>query len=317
MSQAGCLRTLGRESSWRYTFISIPSRGVICICIVSLLLLLLSFCSAKAGFERRYSGTRSLSTGGTLCAFGEDPWSFYYNPAHASKLNELSAFFIPSVFGIQEVKSTGIACRDNLLGIDLGGAVQTFGFELYRENVFTLNLSVPVYDFLFVGANANANLLFIKDYGTDFSFSFDAGAKMFLSRNFAIGFTTTNLNSASATLSGDRLPQTFTGGIAFESDELNVGLEYFKELGFPSSVKIAAEYWPVDFIGVRAGSSSGTNSFNAGLAVRFLSFRFEYGAAFHQLLGVTQSFGISFDLSHDDKPEFQKIEEYRERLRRK
>jgi hypothetical protein len=317
VSQVGYLGTPGRNPSRRHAFTSIQLRDVIRICIASSLFVSLSFRTAEAGFERRYSGTRSLSTGGTLCAFGEDPWSFYYNPAHAAKLNELSAFFIPSVFGIQEVKSTGIAYRDNLLGIDLGGAVQTFGFELYRENVFTLNLSVPVYDFLFVGANANANHLFIKDYGTDFSFSFDTGAKMFLSRNFAIGVMTTNLNSASATLSGDRLPQTFTGGIAFESDELNVGLEYFKELGFPSSVKIAAEYSPVDFIIARAGSSSGTNSFNAGVAVRFLSFRFEYGAAFHQLLGVTQSFGISFDLSHDDKSEFQQIEEYRERLRKK
>lgn len=204
-----------------------------------------------------------------------------------------------------------------MLGIDFSGAAQTFGFDLYRETVFTLNLSVPVYDFLFVGANANANHLYIKDYGTDLSISIDAGAKMFLSKNFSIGVTTTNLNSASATLSNDRLPQTFTGGIAFESDELNVGLEYFKELGFPSSVKIAAEYSPVRFISVGVGSSSGTNSFNAGVAVRFSSFQIEYGAAFHQMLGVTQSFGVSFNFLADDKSEFERIEEYREEIRRK
>jgi hypothetical protein len=283
-------------------------------CIVLLLIAAASFNDVYAGFERRYSGTRSIATGGTLCAFGEDPWSFYYNPAHAADIRELSAFFIPSVLGIQEIKSTGIAYRDNLWGIDFSGAAQTFGFDLYRESVFTINLSVPVYNFLFVGANANLNHLYIKDYGTDLSVSLDAGAKMFLSRNFSLGFSTTNLNSASATLSKDRLPQTFSGGIAFESDELNVGLEYFKELGFPSSVRIAAEYSPVKFVTVRAGSASGTNSFNAGIAVRFSSFELEYGAAFHQVLGVTQSFGVSFDLSHDGKSEFEKIEEYREAL---
>jgi len=282
-----------------------------------MMLALTLFRDAHAGFERRYSGTRSISTGGTLCAFGEDPWSFYYNPAHAAKISDLSVFLIPSVLGIQDVKSTGIAYRDYLWGVDFSGAAQTFGFDLYRENVFTLNLSVPVYDFLFLGANVNANHLYISDYGTDLSFSLDAGAKMFLSKNFAIGLTTTNLNSASETLSKDRLPQTFTGGVAFESDELNVGLEYFKELGFPSSLKIAAEYSPVKFITVRAGSASGTESFNAGVAVRFMSFELEYGAAFHQVLGVTQSFGVSFNFLHDDKSEYERIEEYRKELRRR
>ncbi len=286
---------------------------------VYILFLLCLICSSRvhAGFERRYSGTRSLGTAGTLCAFGEDPWSLYYNPAHAAEIRELSIFYVPTFFGIQEIKSTGIAYRDNFLGIDFGGAAQTFGFDLYRENVFTLNLSVPLYNFLFVGTNINANHLFIKDYGTDMAVSIDAGAKMFLSRNWSLGFNTTNLNSASETLSNDRLPQTFTGGVAFESDEFNVGLEYFKEIGFPAAIRIAAEYSPVKFVTFQAGSASGTNSFNAGVAVRFLSFEFGYSAAFHQVLGITQSFGISFDFSHDNKTEFEKIEDYREALRRK
>jgi hypothetical protein len=271
---------------------------------------------AYGGFERRYSGPRSLGTGGTLCAFGEDPWSFYYNPARAAQIRELSIFYVPSTLGVQEIKSTGVAYRDNLLGFDLGVAGQTFGFDLYRENVFTLNLSIPLSDFLFVGANANANHLSIEGYGTDLSISIDAGAKMFLSENISLGISTTNLNSATATLSKDRLPQTFSGGIGFESDEFNVGLEYFKEIGFPSSVKIAAEYSPVKFMTVRAGSASGTSSFNAGVSVRFLSFELGYGAAFHQVLGLTQAFGVSFDFSHDGKSEVEKIGDYRAALRK-
>ncbi|MGO9481660.1 MAG: hypothetical protein ACLP05_07765 [Candidatus Kryptoniota bacterium] len=283
--------------------------------ILSLVCLICSS-SVHAGFERRYSGTRSLGTAGTLCAFGEDPWSLYYNPAHAAEVRELSIFYVPSTLGVQEVKSTGIAYRDNLFGIDFGGAAQTFGFDLYRENVFTLNLSAPIYDFLFVGTNINADHLFISGYGTDLAVSVDAGAKMFLSKNFSLGFNTTNINSASETLSNDRLPQTFTGGVSFETDEFHVGLEYFKEIGFPAAIRIAAEYSPVKFMTVQAGSASGTDSFNAGLAVRFLSFELEYAAAFHQVLGVTQSFGISFDFSHDDRTEFEKIEDYREALRK-
>jgi hypothetical protein len=276
-----------------------------------------SYLDAQAGFERRYSGARSLGTGSALCALGEDPWSFYYNPAHAANVSETSAFFIPSVLGITEVKSTGISYRGNLWGLDFSCAAQTFGFDLYRESVFTLNSSLPVYDFLFVGANLNANHLFIEGYGSDLSISADAGAKMFLSKNFSVGFATTNLNSASATVSKDRLPQTFAGGIAYLSEQMNIALEYFKEIGFPSSVKIAAEYSPLSFLTLRAGTASGTGSFNAGIGVRFLSFELEYGAAFHQVLGLTQSFGVSFNFSTADKSEFERIGEYRASLREK
>lgn len=281
---------------------------------------LLFFCvftagESYAGFERRYAGARSLATAGALCVFGEDPWSFYYNPARAAKIRELSIFYVPSVLGIAEVKATGVSFRDNLWGIDFGGAAQTFGFELYRENVFTLNLSKPLYHFLFIGANVNIDHLYIKNYGTDLTASVDAGAKMFFSRNFSIAFSMTNLNSASMTRSNDRLPQTFTGGVAFESEALNVAVEYFKELDFPSAIRIAAEYSPARFVTLRAGSASGTNSFNAGLGVRFLSFELEYGAAFHQVLGVTHSFGLSLNFWNQEKTEFEKVEDYRRALR--
>ncbi len=272
---------------------------------------------ARAGFERRYSGGRALGAAAALCVFGEDPWSFYYNPAHDALIRDLSIFYVPSVLGVSEIKSSGLAYRDNVWGVDIGGAAQTFGFSTYRENVFTLNLSLPLFDFLFIGLNANANHLFIEGYGNDMALSIDAGTKMFLSRNVSVGFSATNLNSSSETLSNDRIPQTFTGGIAFESNELNIGLEYFKELGFPSSVRIAAEYSPAKFFTLRAGSASGTNSFNAGISIRLQSFEFVYGASFHEVLGITQSFGISFDFSHDVKSEFEKVEAYRESFENK
>jgi hypothetical protein len=289
---------------------------VLCICSF-FVVYLIGADIGYAGFERRYSGSRSLATAGTLCAFGEDAWSFYYNPAHVADMRELNIFYVPSILGIQEVRSTGLAYRDNLFGVDFTTAAQTFGFDLYRESIFTLNLSVSLYDFLFIGGNLNANHLYIQSYGTDLSLTVDGGAKMFFARNFSFGLNATNLTSSSATLSRDRLPQTFSAGIAFESNDLNVGVECFKEIGFPSAVKIAAEYSPVKFVTLCAGSASGTSSFNAGVAVRFLSFEFGYSAGFHQSLGVTQSFGVSFNFVHDGKTEFERIESYRESLRKR
>lgn len=294
-----------------------PWCGTLPVYLAFVLLCCVFIRNTHAGFERRCSGARALGTAATLCAFGEDAWSFYCNPAHAALIRELSIFYVPSVLGVPEVKSSGLAYRDNVWGVDFGAAAQTFGFSAYRENVFTLNLSIPLYDFLFIGFNANANHLYIDGYGSDIAMSLDAGTKMFLSRNISIGFSATNLNSASETQARDKIPETFTGGMAFESKELNVGFEYFKDLGFPSSVRIAAEYSPANFLTLRAGSASGTNSFNAGISIRFLSFEFVYGASFHQVLGVTQSFGISIDFSHDVRSEFEKVDDYRKSFKNK
>jgi len=72
--------------------------------------------------------------------------------------------------------------------------------------------------------------------------SLDVGSRIFLSDRFSVGLCMTNLNSASMTQSDDMLPQSLAGGIAYLSDALNLGIEYFKELGFPSAVRVAAEY---------------------------------------------------------------------------
>ncbi len=278
--------------------------------------LLLPLDNSYGGFERRYAGARSLGVAGTLGSFGDGPWTFYSNPARTARTTEVGLFYVPSVLGLQEVRSAGISYCDNILGVDCTGAVQTFGFQVYRETVLSAGMSVPFYDFLFFGAGVNLNHLFIEEYGTEIAASIDAGTRMFLSDNFCAGVSATNLNSASMTNSNDRLPQTISAGIAYVSEELNLGVEYYKELGFPSSVRVAAEYSPARFVTVRTGTASGTNSFNAGFSLRFASFGIEYGAMFHQTLGLTQSFGVSIKFKESDETEFESIRRYRESLRR-
>lgn len=278
---------------------------------------LATFNEAYAGFERRFLGPRSIGAAGALSAFGDGAWCFYYNPARAANISEVDLFYTPSIYGLQEIKSTGISYRDNSFGVDYSIAAHTFGYEIYRETVYSVNLSVPIYDFLFIGSNTNLNHLFIKEYGTGFAVSFDAGAKMFLSENFSMGFSATNLSSSTMTMSNDRLPQTLAAGIAYLSDALNLGVEYYKEIGFPSAVRLAAEYSPTGFFTVRTGTASGTNSFNAGLSLRLSSFGIEYGAMFHHVLGTTHSFGVSLRLGDRRESEFEISRQYRESLRKR
>lgn len=283
--------------------------------LVLLLLLIAPLRESYAGFERRFTGARSMGAAGTLDAFGDGPWCFYLNPAQITDMTEAALFYTPSVDGLSEVRGTGISFRSNAFGVNYSFAVQTFGFDMYRETVMTANLSTPLRDFLFVGSNVNVNHLFIEYYGTEISVSLDAGARMFLSDNFSLAFSVTNLSSTSMTLSEDRLPQAFAGGIGYLSEALDVGVEYYKEIGFPSSVRIAAEYSPVRYITVRSGTASGTNSFNAGLSLRLSSFEVDYGAMFHRVLGTTHSFGVSFRVGGGDRTEYESIRQYRGSMR--
>ncbi len=286
----------------------------------AVVMLLFSFClsnRAFAGFERRFLGTRALGASGALTAFGDGMWSFYFNPARTAEIDRIDAFYSPAIFGLQEIKSTGLSVGSNCFGINYVTAVHTFGFELYRETVLSLNLSIPVYDFLFLGSNANLNHLFIKDYGSGLALSIDAGGRAFVSENLVAGFSVTNLNSCSMTLSNDPLPQALAAGAAYVSEKLNVGLDYYKELGFPSAVRIAAEYSPFTFVTFRTGTASGGNSFNAGMTLRLSSFEVGYGGMFHRILGATHSFSISFDFGNDGNSEFGQIQKYRKSLKRR
>lgn len=281
-------------------------------------MLLFSYClsdRAFAGFERRFLGTRALGASGALTAFGDGGWSFYFNPARSSDMNQIDAFYSPAIFGLQEIRSTGISISNNSFGINYTAAVHTFGFELYRETVFSLNLSLPVYDFLFLGSNANLNHLFIKDYGTGLALSIDAGARVFVLENLAAGFSVTNLNSCSMTLSNDPLPQALAAGVAFVSEKLNIGLDYYREIGFPSALRIAAEYSPFNFITFRTGTASGANSINAGLSLRLSTFEIGYGGMFHRILGATHSFSVSLDFGNNGNSEFEQMQKYRNSLK--
>ncbi len=269
---------------------------------------------AFAGFEHRFVGARGIGTSGTLTAFGDDPWSFYYNPARTAETNGLSVYFSPAFFGLWEIKSTGISYSGKLFGLDIGTGLGTFGLESYRETVTTLNLSVPIYDFIFAGANANFNHLYIKDYGTEMAVSVDAGLRAFISERFALGLAVTNLTSSSMTFSNDRLPQSLAGGIAYISEALNIGVDYYKEIGFPPAARVAAEYSPVRYLTVRAGTASGTNSFSAGFTTRIHGFAIEYGALFHEVLGTTHMFGISIMFGGGDESEYRQVLRYREQL---
>jgi hypothetical protein len=283
---------------------------------VSALMTLTAAGESFAGFERRYAGARAIGAAGALGSFGEDAWSFYANPAHAAAISEAGMFYSPSIFGLSEIKSMGIAYRDHILSLDISGAVQSFGYEIYRETVFSINASAPLSEFLFLGANVNLNHLFIKDYGTGLAASLDVGGRSFLSDHFSLSFSATNVSSASVTLSNDRLPQTLTAGVAYISDELNVCTEYFKELGFPSAARVAAEFSPVEVLTFRAASSSGSSSFSAGLTVRLAKFRVDYGVMLHQVLGLTHCVGISISFGGDGETEFESIQKYRQLLRR-
>lgn len=271
------------------------------------LLLVLFFSSdAIGGFERKGLGTRGFSVSGAECALGEDGWGFYYNPARMINDQEINLFFVPSYYGIYGLKLMGISYRGHLFESDIGAAVHTFGFELYRETTISLNFSKPIYDFFFAGVNLNLNDLWIKNYGNESCLTIDLGTKFLLSDHLVLGFATTNINSGSMTQSSDLLPQMLNVALGYIDRDLLVEVGYFKEAGYTSGVRISSEYSVSSEVLLRIGSTSGTQSVNGGFEIRVLGIGIGYSMAYHQTLGITHSFGLKLnpsDFSFDKKIE--------------
>jgi|GEM_PF-1478241 len=253
--------------------------------------------TAVGGFERKALGTRGFSVSGAACALGEDGWGFFYNPARMTNQEEVNLFFLPSYYGITDLKLMGVSYRDHVYSFDISAAVHTFGFELYRETTVSLNFSKPIYDFFFAGGNVNLNNLWIKDYGDESCVTIDLGLKFLLSEHIVLGVATTNVNSGSMTQSNDRLPQMLNAALGYIDKDLLVEVGYFKELGYTSGIRMSAEYNISSNFLLRIGSTSGTQTINGGFELRMFGVGFGYSMSYHQVLGITHSFGLSLNPS--------------------
>ncbi len=255
------------------------------------------------GFERMPSSARISAMGMASAASQNQPALIFSNMAGLANISATKVSFNYSrPYGMKELD---IAFAAGILPVKFGTlaiGISNYGFELYREQSIVLGFSRTLFKNFSVGASFHYQKLEIKNYGQDFSLTFDLGFLLALTDQVNWGFYTTNLTRSRFQNNRERLPQNFSTGISYQPlENFVINIDIFKEITFPLEVRSGFEYGFWDKVMIRCGVISDPAHYCFGVGFRFRQFVCDYGVSFHPQLGATHQFSLSFEISSGNK----------------
>jgi len=249
----------------------------------------------NAGFEKTGIGARSAAMSNALVGKADDVWAIYSNVGGLKQLKNYQAsfFYSPQPFGMHELSESAIAAAVPFNFGVLGFGIRRYGFELYRELSWTLSYANSVKG-ICLGVNFNFHTVTIKNYGSANTIGIDVGMLVPVFINFQFGTFIKNINSPTIGVSREKLPQSFTTGVAYiPMNSLTLTLDIEKEINFDLNARFGFEYWIIDALVLRGGATDTPTQFSGGVGVRYSIFQMDYGFTTHQELGCTHGISIT------------------------
>lgn len=263
-----------------------------------LALLILHAEDATAGFERIALPPRVFARG-LSPSFAGDVESLLLNPSAVAALQSpcVSAFDSPSPFDLSQISNVGVFAASPVKFLNVGIAVTSTGFSLYRELTATATLAKELNGRFFVGCNINCNYLAIANYGTAYAVGIDVAASMQVTEDLRWGISLLNVNRPTIGELNDELPQVYLTGISCELlTTASLFLNIVKDVRYPTSGRMGVEFSPYEIVSVRFGLSDEPSRYFGGIGIHYSFVSANYAVATHLELGLTHSFGISFGI---------------------
>ena len=227
-------------------------------------------------------------------------WGILGNPAATAGTPDptLSLFYSPQPFGLRELERSAFVFGFPVPPGCFAVAMSGFGFELYREVTVSLSYSRRFGDRFDAGIAATYFRLSIGSYGVASAVGVDVGMQWTIGPGVRGGFTATNINAPSIGSVRERLPQTFSGGIAYEPwQDVVLQLDLFKDLHFPLETRFGVECRPVDQLTVRGGVARDPSTFSAGLGIAVHPVTIDYAFYRHGELGFVHHVGVTMSFA--------------------
>lgn len=253
---------------------------------------------AFAEFEDKHPGVRASAMGGAHVAVDGDSESLFYNPAgiHGrTEVSELSSMHT-TLYGQKDMAYDYVAFLQPMMPFAvLALAVQSFGGDLYKEEVTSLTLSRKVAEKVALGVNLKSLRSRIVNTPEVQSFSGDFGAVVKFDERFRAGFSILDFNNPRV---NDVLPRTAKVGVAFRPTEpLTLALDWSKRRDeSEGSFMLGEEYRVTEQFYLRAGYITRPARVTAGFGLHLGPLRVNYAWRNHEELDDTHrvSMGITF-----------------------
>ncbi|MGD8780314.1 MAG: hypothetical protein PVH88_15285 [Ignavibacteria bacterium] len=248
-------------------------------------------------------GARQIALANSSVAQDNDVFALFNNPAGLSfsSNNQLGVFYSPAPFGLSELANGFSGYKHNFQFGTVAAGYMTYGFELYRENMFTIAYSNFIDKKFSVGAAINYHTLSIERYGNDNSISFNIGGIASIQKNLRLGFLFENLSRSSFGEEANQIPVVYNSGLSYDiSKDITINAAVEKELDFDPSMKFGMEYKLIENFELRLGYKNEPDTFAAGVGINYSIFNLDYAFYSHQYLGLTHQAGIIFSFENND-----------------
>lgn len=270
-----------------------------------LLLLFTSLICLSHGFSQGWTpvGSRSNSLAGTSVCL-DDVWAYHNNPAALSSIRSFSAgAYYETRFLTKELQTQAIAAALPLKKGVLSLGAQFSGYEQYRHTRAGLGYSMQLSEFISVGVQGNVQQLKLGgNYGSSTNGTIEAGVLSKISERWTFGMSVMNIGRQKINgLASDRYTTVLRAGAKYApSKKVNLLMEVEKQVIYQISFKGAIEYMPNEHFFARIGVHSGPTEVAFGTGYKNKGFSIDLGTKYHQTLGWTPNFGLTYQIKEKD-----------------
>jgi hypothetical protein len=267
------------------------SSGLFFLCFLAL------FTKVFGGNENLLLGARQAGlAGGGMCL--ADLWSVQTNQAALTGLEKTqTGVFLAQPFMVKELSRAAFAVAvPRKFGV-LALSFNSMGYKLYRDTKLGLAFARSF------GPNFSAALqldylsTYIgENYGTRGAIAAEVSLLASLTPKLKMGFHLFNPTKASlADYNKEKIPTIAKLGLGYlVSEKIHVLLEVEKDLINKPVIRAGLEYFPVQFLYIRAGVASNPALNAAGFGLQWKKVRIDLAASFHPQLGYTPNLGLLY-----------------------
>jgi hypothetical protein len=260
-----------------------------------ILIILLPFSLLSQGWLP--AGARSNSMANASVALS-DAWAFHHNPGALAEINKLSfGVSYENRFLLKELQSQGFVYIQPLKKGVVSFGAQSYGFTNFRTFRGGLGYSMKLSEKFFAGVQMNYQSLRLAEiYGSRQAVTAEFGMLGNITEKWRVGMSVLNLGRAKLTsYQDDRFTTVMRLGTNYSfSEKLTVLAEAEKNLEYPIRLKTGLDYRIAKQFFFRAGVATQPVEVTFGFGYKMKSFQLDLGSAYHQQLGWSPHFGLTY-----------------------
>ena len=230
----------------------------------------------------------------------KDVWSCFHNQAGLAYLkNTTAGASFDNRFTISDLSTKGFAFAAPSKAGTFGLSASVFGYSNYNEKKAGLAYAKKFGEKISGGIQLDYLNTFIGDeyYGSKSSFAIEAGLLSEPLKNFKLGFHIFNPTRAKlAEYAGERIPTVFRLGASYLfSEKVLWSAEEEKDIDQQAIFKSGIEYHINEPLFLRTGIGTNPTLVSFGFGVKMKQMTFDAASSYHQVLGFSPSFSVSYD----------------------